>query len=305
MLRLLKISIETNLFIAFAAVAFLWSNIYLLDLYINSFWILSLQVFFSTWFVYQISRWIYYKKGEYTNQEELIVKWFQKHPKFNKITIYGSAVLTLVFTLFLKLKTIGVLCIIGGISVLYPIPVLKPFGVKTKLRDFPFIKIFLIAFVWSTTSVILPLTESYEYLANRKDVLVVWLAQFIFILFITIPFDINDAEDDKASNMKTIPAVFGIKASKIIALVLGIIYAFMMLFVFMLVNWNHSPNKYLPDATIILIWILLTFLQLYTFYRSEKVTKWMIKVVYDGSMIVYFLIVYITKLVLHLTNLSR
>jgi 4-hydroxybenzoate polyprenyltransferase len=119
--------------------------------------------------------------------------------------------------------------------------------------------------------------------------------QFIYLLFITLPFDINDAETDKLSNVKTIPSVFGIKTSKIITLMLGIIYFFSILFMFMLVNWNHLPNKYLSDSTIILIWVLLVLLQIFTFLKSDKVSKWWIKIIYDGSMILYFLFILITK----------
>ncbi|MFN8297401.1 MAG: UbiA family prenyltransferase [Chitinophagales bacterium] len=264
----------------------------------ENFWYLSAQIFFSTWFVYQISRWIYYKKGEYANKEELVVQWFEKYPTLNKITIYGSGILAIFFTIFLQPQTILILCIIGIVSVLYPIPILIPFGIKTRLRDFPFVKIFLIAFVWSATSVILPYTESFYY-DNHPDltrlVLLMFLTQFIYILFITLPFDINDTETDKASNIKTIPSVFGVKSSKIITLILGIIYSFVILFMFMLVNWNHMPNKYLSDFTIVSIWLLLVLLQLFTFLKSDKISKWWIKIIYDGSMILYFLIIFVTK----------
>lgn len=296
MLRLVKILIETNLFIAFAAVSFMLANAYLLDIPITHLLFLSLQIFFSTWFVYQISRWIYFKKGEYANKEELVVQWFQKYPLFNQITIYGSGVLAILFTFFLKWKTIMVLCFVGSISVLYPIPFLKPLGIKTRLRDFPFVKIFLIALVWSVTSVLLPALETNIDFHVRRDVIILLAAQFIFILFITLPFDINDAETDKISNIKTIPSVLGIKTSKIITLILGIIYSFSILFVFMLENWNHMPDKYLNDSTIILIWLLLILLQSFTFFKSDKVSKWWIKIVYDGSMILYFLILLLTQI---------
>lgn len=293
-MRLLKILIETNLFIAIAAVAFLWANVYLLGLNRHHLLILSLQVFFSTWFIYQISRWIYFKKGQYTNENELVVQWFRKYPRFNEFTIYFSGIIAIVLTFFLKWKTIVVLCFIGAISVLYPVPILKPFGISTRLRDFPFIKIFLIALVWSATSVILPATENGIHFQDRKDIYLVFVAQFIFILFITLPFDINDAKVDRTVNVKTIPAVLGTKFSKIICLILGLIYSFLMLYIFMIENWRVINAIYLSESTIILIWILSLLLQIYTFTQSEKAPKWMIKVVYDGSMIVYFLILMLT-----------
>ncbi|MCC6584897.1 MAG: UbiA family prenyltransferase, partial [Chitinophagales bacterium] len=172
---------------------------------------------------------------------------------------------------------------------------LKPFGITTRLRDFPFVKIFLIALVWSLTSVVLPALENNINLLERRDVLVVLAAQFVYILFITLPFDINDAQVDKASGIKTIPSVFGIRFSKITALLLGILYAFMLLFVFMLENWRSINDIYLTEATILLLWFLLILLQGYTFFKSDKVTKWWIKIVYDGSMLLYFIIVFFTK----------
>lgn len=293
-MRTLKILIETNLFIAVAAVAFLWANVYFLHLNNEPLFILSFQVFFSTWFVYQISRWVYFKKGQYTNEEEFVVQWFIKYPRFNLLTIYGSGIITFVLTFFLKWKTILVLCFIGGISVLYPFQLLKPFGIDTRLRDFPFIKIFLIALVWSATSVILPAIESGINFYERKDVFILFIAQFIFILFITLPFDINDSETDKTTSIKTIPSVFGIKKSKILCLILGFIYCILMLYVMMIENWREINAIYLSEWTIIGIWILTIALQYYTFIKSASAPKWMIKVVYDGSMILYFLILFFT-----------
>lgn len=294
MLRILKISIETNLFIALAAVSFLWANIYLLGISHQHLAFLSLQVFFSTWFVYQISRWVYYKKGQYTNENELVVQWFRRYPKFNEFTIYTSGIIAIVLMLFLQWKTIIILCFIGAISVLYPVPIFKIFGIETRLRDFPFVKIFLIALVWSVTSVVLPATELNIDLSDRKDIWIVLVAQFIYILFITLPFDINDADVDKVNNMKTIPVVFGIKTSKYICLVLGIIYSLLVLYIFMIENWRVINAIYLTEATIIAIWLLMFVLQVFTFFKSDKLPKWLIKVIYDGSMIVYFFILFFT-----------
>ncbi len=298
MFRFIKLLIETNLFIAIAAVCFLWANVILLDLHIASLWYLSAQIFFSTWFVYQISRWVYFKKGAYSNKDELVVQWFERYPNFNKITIYVSGFFAVVFTFFLQLKTILVLVFIGGISILYPVPIFKIFGIDTRLRDFPFVKIFLIAFVWSATSVILPYTESLvvqQPTDLSKLVILLFLVQFVYIFFITLPFDINDAETDKATNMHTIPSVLGIKKSKFIAFLLAIMYVFALIFIFMLINWMHLPNKYIDDATLISLIFLVTGLQVYTQLKSDIVPKLWIKIVYDGSMILYFMLLLIPK----------
>ncbi len=290
MLRIIKLLIETNLFIAFAAVAFMWASIFLLDIYAPSFWILSVQVFFSTWFVYQVSRWVYYKKGVYNNKKEWVVQLFDKYPNFTPVTMAISLLIAIIATLFLKPLTILVLCITGFFSVLYPIPFLKPFGIDTRLRDFPFVKIFLIAFVWSTTSVILPFTETGILFNDRRDILLVWILQLVFIFYITLPFDINDAESDKLTGTKTIPSVVGIKNSKIIGLIIGIVHIILLVYVYMIENWRSITHIYLHETAIIGLILLTILLQGYTFTKADKVDKWNIKVVYDGSMIVYYFI---------------
>ncbi|HNE50841.1 MAG TPA: UbiA family prenyltransferase [Chitinophagales bacterium] len=290
MLRIVKLLIETNLFIAFAAVAFMWASIFLLDIYAPSFWILSVQVFFSTWFVYQVSRWVYYKKGVYTNKKEWVVQLFDKYPNFTPVTMAISLIIAIITTLFLKPLTILALCVTGFFSVLYPIPFLKPFGIHTRLRDFPFVKIFLIAFVWSTTSVILPFTETGISFNSRRDILIVWILQLVYIFYITLPFDINDAESDKLTGTKTIPSVIGVKASKIIGLLTGIVHIILLIYVYLLENWRSITHIYLKESTIIGLILLTILLQGYTFIKADKVEKWNIKVVYDGSMIVYYFI---------------
>ena len=290
MLRIVKLLIETNLFIAFAAVAFMWASIFLLDIYAPSFWILSVQVFFSTWFVYQVSRWVYYKKGVYNNKKEWVVQLFDKYPNFTPVTMAISLIIAIIATLFLKPLTILVLCITGFFSVLYPIPFLKPFGIETRLRDFPFLKIFLIAFVWSTTSVILPFTETGILFNDRRDILFVWILQLVFIFYITLPFDINDAESDKLTGTKTIPSLVGKKKKKIIGLLTGIVHIILLVYVYMIENWRSITHIYLQETTIIGLILLTILLQGYTFTKADKVDKWNIKVVYDGSMIVYYFI---------------
>ncbi len=82
------------------------------------------------------------------------------------------------------------------------------------LRNIPGFKLFLIAITWTGLTVYLPLVSAgiamsldvYSYLGQR----------FLFVLAITIPFDIRDAQFD-LPGLHTIPQVLGVNASKIIA----------------------------------------------------------------------------------------
>ncbi len=287
-----KFLFKTNLFIAFAAVAFLWSNIFLLKLDNNYFVILSLQVFFSAWFIYQYSRWVYYKKGNYPTDEDEFILWFKKHPHFNRFTLFLSFVLSLGLAFFLNIQTLLLLLFIGGISILYPLAVLSPIGLTTRLRDIPLLKIFLIAFVWSFTSVLLPVLECGKSVAESRDIYPLLFLQFIFIVFICLPFDINDLRSDYNKGLKTIPVIFGIKTTKIIMLLLGGVYLLGLFFWFL--YFTHSMIIVLPFF--LMLCLLIFFLQWFAWYKSEYVKKWQISVVYDGSMVIYFFCILFLKL---------
>lgn len=88
---------------------------------------------------------------------------------------------------------------------------------KTKpLRDLPYIKIILIVISWIAVTIILP-----AHLENEIDTQLFKLSiiQFLYIIGLTIPFDIRDLEYDEKEK-KTIPQVIGIKKSIILSIVL-------------------------------------------------------------------------------------
>ncbi len=85
----------------------------------------------------------------------------------------------------------------GLLALLYPLPVFR----GKRLRDLPYIKIFLIAAVWTWISVCLPAIE-----LQRLD-LMSWLmtGERAFFLFgITLPFDLRDQPADKKAGVKTL-----------------------------------------------------------------------------------------------------
>ena len=107
--------------------------------------------------------------------------------------------------LFLKLSGITQLMVlmISVISLSYPI-----------LRKTPYLKIFLIAFSWSFSTVALIYYESN--LTLNSNVVLSIISRMFFIIAITIPFDIRDVEYDKKKTYM-IPMLVGDKMAKKIA----------------------------------------------------------------------------------------
>lgn len=292
--RFIKLIIGSNLFIAIAAVLFMWANRIWLQIPLFHSLYLDIEVFFSTFFIYQFSRYVYFRKGIYADTDELVEQSFKRFPTLNLTSIILSGLVSVVCLFFLQKNTVIALACTGILSILYPFPVGKIIGSNIRLRDTPFLKLFLIAIVWSTTSVLLPAFEAGLSPFVRRDIFLLWAVQFIYLLFITLPFDIHDFQVDKNASLKTLPVVFGVRVSKWICFALGLIYGIGILYVFMIENFRTISAIYLSEAILILIWILIVVLQYFTMCYSDKIQKWWIKLVYDGSMIIYFLILIFT-----------
>ena len=83
------------------------------------------------------------------------------------------------------------------------------------LRKLPGFKLFLIASVWAGVTVLFPIwTNNLQF---DVKVWVVFAQRILFILAITIPFDIRDLQLDD-SDLATLPQTLGVKRSKLLAL---------------------------------------------------------------------------------------
>lgn len=106
-----------------------------------------------------------------------------------------------------ELKTFLYLFVLGILSFSYSLP-FSGLG----LRAIPFLKLFLIAFVWAGSSIGLLLVVHHDLFQHK----LLFLSVFLFVIGITIPFDVRDTESDE-TELKTIPQVMGIRNAKILA----------------------------------------------------------------------------------------
>ncbi len=98
------------------------------------------------------------------------------------------------------------------ISISYILPIWK----NKRLRDVPFIKIFLIAIVWTLLT---SRGMAIEWgLAGNYSTLLQLPERILFLFAITLPFDIRDLELDRRMPVKTLPGQIGIRDSKLLAL---------------------------------------------------------------------------------------
>ena len=97
---------------------------------------------------------------------------------------------------------------------------------KYSLRNIPYLKLFLIAFSWAGITVLLPLIQNF--IIPRDIDYIVFIQRFLFVIFITVPFDIRDLDYD-ASKLKTLPQQLGVKKTKIVSTLLIILFVLLEL----------------------------------------------------------------------------
>lgn len=172
-------------------------------------------IFFATLFEYNRHRLILVL----TNKDALNHdrhSWIKKYPKRFYFIVFFSILGFLVSILLAKEKVLIALAPIGLLTIFYSLSFFKKLKYVFRLREIPFLKIFLISFVWSIVTILLPIIQSNNNYDN-KHILLMLIERFIFVFAITIPFDIRDISDDRASGLKTIPILIGQKKSIVVA----------------------------------------------------------------------------------------
>ena len=227
---LANLLVYSNIFIGLCAVAMvaateIWWNIPL------QFDVLDVFVFCGTLSSYTLHRLVAFRNPN--SNKRAAVRWsFDRKNLFYVLFVLGVSGTGICFFL-LDRKVQLFLLLFGFLTVFYSVPLFFTKNLK-KFRDFPGLKIFLIAFVWAGVSVVLPMVANDIPVFNVTGQLFL-LERALFIFLITLPFDIRDVALDRKENVATIPNTFGIKKTKWLG------YACIVLLLFLnFVNFYHT-----------------------------------------------------------------
>jgi hypothetical protein len=126
------------------------------------------------------------------------------------------------FTFKLKTETLLYFIGLGVVTFLYAIPFLpkKIFLDAGNLRAISGLKIYVIAFVWMSVTVIIPLLNE-DYSLNN-DVLIEAIQRYLYVIIAMLPFEIRDMRYDSLK-LSTIPQRIGIARTKIIGVLLTVL----------------------------------------------------------------------------------
>ena len=200
--------------VAMAVISLTWITVLQLELlYLNN---LILFVFFATVVGYNFVKYFGVAKTHHRRLTGSLhsIQWF---------TILALVAMCY-FGLRLGFNTLVVLGVLALITFLYAIPILpmRLFRDQQKnLREISGLKIYLIALVWTLTTVVLPVVESGIDLSS--DILILGVQRFVFVIVLMLPFEIRDLNYDSLK-LATIPQKIGIRKTKIIGVVLMLLF---------------------------------------------------------------------------------
>lgn len=208
--KLIDFILYSNIFIGLCAVALALTNQLTVEgnmRWDNTCWF----VFFATVFTY-----CYLKFGEpqSANSGTGHRAWAANNSQLSKNIMLSSLLATGGFFLTLSWDNKFTVLVLAAFTALYgfvDVPFLKH---KRKLRDFGLLKTLFVAIVWSVTTVIVPLDGSFVEPSMMAFLL---LRRFLFVMALTMVFEIKDMKGDEAHGIKTIPLLIGVSNTKLAA----------------------------------------------------------------------------------------
>jgi len=170
----------------------------------------------------------------------------------------------------LEIKTLIYIAIFGVITFLYAIPFLPKrmyMDNQQNLRDISGLKVYVIALVWAGVTVFLPLINN-DYTFDT-DVYITAMQRFIFVIVLMLPFEIRDLKYDSLK-LSTIPQKIGVKRTKMIGVILLMLFFFANFF-------KDELSQNLILETLFVIFISLLFLVFANKKRSSYYSSFFVE----------------------------
>lgn len=118
----------------------------------------------------------------------------------------------------IKIETLIISIPYNILTMLYAVPFLS--GLAKNLRQISYLKIIIVAFVWSGFTVLLPLVDTE--VSIDVNTIIIFLQRFFLVIILILPFDIRDVKYD-AISLQTIPKKIGVSQTKRLGLLLLIL----------------------------------------------------------------------------------
>lgn len=181
-------------------------------------------VFFSTILVYSFHRLIKISKLNFPDSTENPARYINEL----KATCLIASAFLIVLLFYSKGDELFFLLPAGLITLGYSVSLFRYSNKYINLRSLPYAKVFIISLMWTL------LTVSFPLLKNEiaTGYVLIFLERFLFLMAITIPFDIRDMDSDKSEGLKTIPLLAGVDGAKRLSYLLLVVFILLCLVTF-------------------------------------------------------------------------
>ena len=227
-------------------------------------------LFFSTLLVYSLHRIVGLRKARGVRMTERykVIERYKTHILFYAVL---SVLACLYYFFQMEWKAQLFIACLGLVSITYVLPVFK----GKRLRDFNFVKVFVVAVTWSAICCLMPLINAGHEIGLVHYLY--FLESIFFVFAITLPFDIRDMKLDNFVGVKTLVLSLGKTKSFILvrtALAIALLLA-------LLVSIVGGTYQYVISRVLI-----YSFLFFYVPRLREDMNDYYFSGVLDGTLIV-------------------
>ncbi len=245
-------------------------------------------LFFSTLFLYPLHRLAGLRLTlplEYSQAQKSV----KKTPQIARTSLVIGFIGTTFFAFQLSKEIFQFLIPLGVISITYSLPLIPTQSGWKRLRDIPGIKIYAISIVVTLTTSTIPLLLLHQF--GISDLILLGFQRLLFILAITIPFDVRDIRIDQKWSLKTIPILFGKERALKLSIALLVIAS-------LLTGIQYLNTEILNIA--VLLAILIS--HVWTIYILEKFKKYNAPLfnayLLEGTMVFQFSVITIAQVLI-------
>lgn len=168
----------------------------------------------------------------------------------------------------------GAVC--GILTLLYALPIWN----GQNLRGLSGVKVFLIALVWSVSTVFLPLVIDEEIFS--LPVILKFMEHFLFVSVLMLPFEIRDLKFDP-HHLNTIPQLYGVLKTQQFGAGLLLIMLILKLI------GNQNGTEFIITSFIVVLTIL------FLFRSTENQSRYFSSFWIEGIPVVWFVILYLVQ----------
>ena len=232
---------------------------------------LHLLVFGSTLLVYNMPRIIRKPHGRLRTMQ---------YRKWHFFLFFTGSIFTVTALCLMSLQMVISSSVLGMVTFAYFLPIL-PFKNKKRLRDFGWLKITVLAGVWTIATSVLPILYWQKNIDHYPFEI---LIRLMFIFTLCVVFDIRDMQTDQKNNINTLPQKVGIKNSyRLINVTLSLFVALSIIQYFRFHEMERLVSSLL---TAIITRIVVSYLRIRPSDRAYLILA-------DGVMLLYAVLVLI------------